>query len=114
MLRKLKNRRRGQSTAEYAILIALVVAAVIAMQQYVKRSFQGRIADAAKYLISQTKDLGNTGQFEPGYLSTNFEVTRDSSEAELQDTNMVGTVGVTNISRASGGYQQFTYNGNLY
>lgn len=42
MLGKL-NSRRAQSTAEYAVLLALVIAAVIGMQTYVKRGWQARV-----------------------------------------------------------------------
>ena len=33
---RLLNKKKAQSTAEYAVLIALVVAAVVGMQTYVK------------------------------------------------------------------------------
>jgi Flp pilus assembly pilin Flp len=45
MLRLFRN-KKAQSTAEYAILIGLVVAAVVGMQTYVKRGIQGRVKDA--------------------------------------------------------------------
>ena len=35
--------RRGQGTAEYAILFAIVIGAAIAMQQYVKSRLQGAV-----------------------------------------------------------------------
>jgi len=43
------RRIRGQSTAEYAIVIGLVIAAAVGMQVYVKRSLQGKIKDAVDY-----------------------------------------------------------------
>ena len=69
--------KRGQSTAEYAILIVLVVAAVLAMQTYVKRALQARIQQ-------ETDQLG--GQYEPYYLSSDFDNLRDTSEAETTAT----------------------------
>lgn len=45
MLRFFRD-RRGQNTAEYAILIGLVVAAAIGMQTYVKRGLQAKAKDA--------------------------------------------------------------------
>ncbi len=49
--------KKGQNTAEYAILIALVVAAVVAMQTYVKRSMQAGIKFAVdKVKKGETKD----------------------------------------------------------
>ena len=112
MLRKLRNRIKGQSTAEYAILIALVVAAVIAMQTYAKRALQAKVRDAALYMTDQTSNLGNSIQYEPYYLTTNFEVTRE------QRTNMILTNEVTagirqnstaNVAREGGGFQEFNY-----
>lgn len=35
--------RRGQSSAEYAIVLAVLLAALVAMQVYIKRGAQGRI-----------------------------------------------------------------------
>ncbi len=37
------NRKRAQTTAEYAVLLGLVIAAVIGMQTYVKRGWQARV-----------------------------------------------------------------------
>lgn len=61
--------RRGQNTAEYAILIGLVVAAAIAMQTYVKRGLQGRLKDGVDELVEQT------AQYEPYYLGSDFQTT---------------------------------------
>ena len=43
MLIKLK---KAQSTAEYAILISVIVGAALAMQVYIKRSLQAKMHDA--------------------------------------------------------------------
>jgi hypothetical protein len=67
----LKLKRKGQSTAEYAIVIGLVIAAAVAMQVYVKRGIQGKVRDAVDNTLAAT-------QYEPYYLST----TSDSSRAE--------------------------------
>jgi len=40
-------RNRGQSTGEYAVLFALVLGAVIAMQNYVRNRIAGGIRDQA-------------------------------------------------------------------
>ena len=82
MFRKLNRifNQKGQNTAEYALLISLVVAAIIAMQTYAQRALQARIRDASIYMRDGTNPLGNTLQYEPYYLSTNYEITRDSKE----------------------------------
>jgi gas vesicle protein len=80
---RLLNNRRGQNTAEYAILIGVIVAAAIAMQIYVRRGMQARIKDAVDY--SQTNpgtDVFNTSQYEPYYMDSDFATTSDSTSTE--------------------------------
>jgi len=64
MLRSLKN-RKAQSTAEYAILIALVIGVVIAMQTYVKRGIQGRYKDEAQNYASNVTGDANWAALNP-------------------------------------------------
>ncbi len=56
MFRKLLI-NRAQTTLEYAILIGVVVAGLIAMQVYLKRGFQGKLKE-------NTDTMGT--QFSPG------------------------------------------------
>ncbi len=78
--------RRAQSTAEYVIVLGLIVAAVVAMQTYIKRGFQGRIKDAVDYAGSDGQGSGAvqfTGQqYEPYYLGSTFSTTRNAEETE--------------------------------
>ncbi|MCG8430876.1 MAG: hypothetical protein MJA29_06875 [Candidatus Omnitrophica bacterium] len=81
MMRMFKN-KKAQNTAEYAILIALVIAAAMAIQTYVKRGLQAKVRDA---VISYTSDpdvatLGDTAQYEPYYLDTAFTTKTDSTQ----------------------------------
>ncbi|MDD5130711.1 MAG: hypothetical protein PHS66_06685 [Candidatus Omnitrophica bacterium] len=77
MLRRLK---KGQSTAEYAVVIGLVIAAAVAMQVYVKRGIQGKMKDAADYNDPAATMLRTT-QYEPNYQTTeNMTATRDATE----------------------------------
>lgn len=80
----------GQSTAEYAVVLALVVGAVVAMQIYVKRGLQGRI----KSVVDHTGSGGTVGndadtlafddgQYEPYYLAS------DRSSAQAQSQNEI-------------------------
>jgi exopolysaccharide biosynthesis protein len=67
MLRKIK----GQSTLEYAILIAVIIAALLAMQNFVKRGVQGRLRSTAVDVAGGSEyDL-----YEPGYTNTDEQVT---------------------------------------
>ena len=110
MFKKLVRNKKAQNTAEYAILISLVVAGIIAMQTYAQRALQARVRDAGLYLRTQTSELGKTTQYEPYYLTTNYEVIRNESDTQLlsgtvsaQDTNSVRT-------RKTGGFQESSYN----
>mgnify|MGYP001586768764 FL=1 len=74
--------KSGQSTAEYAVVLSLVVAAVIAMQVYVKRGMQGRLKSGTDTLNmpeseitlaldgtnSITANIASLRQYEPYYL----------------------------------------------
>ena len=80
MLRRL---RKGQSTAEYAIVIGLVIGAAVAMQIYVKRGIQAKVKDAVDFNDSSAASygIGVTAQYEPDYAtSTNMVSTRKSTE----------------------------------
>jgi len=110
MLRKLVKNKRAQNTAEYALLIALVVAAIIAMQTYAQRTIQARIRDASQYLATQTSEMGSTNQYEPYYLTTNYTIQRDAEETEQLGTNLVSRGGFVNRSRVKDGFQEQSYN----
>jgi hypothetical protein len=66
--------RKGQSTVEYAVLIIIVVGVFLAMQQYIKRGFQGRMHAAAD-------DLGE--QYDPRLVNSimTYNVTANSESA---------------------------------
>lgn len=109
MLRKLIKNKRAQNTAEYAILISLVVAGIIAMQTYAQRALQARIHDAAVYMANTAggNQLGKTLQYEPYYLNTNYEVTRDENQLELLGNDL--TRKETTSFRQRNGEQSSSY-----
>jgi uncharacterized protein (UPF0333 family) len=115
MLKRIIKNKKAQQTAEYALLISLVVAAVIAMQTYAQRTLQARIRAASTYLTDQTATLGDdTNQYEPYYLDTSYTVTTASTESELQrqrtDDSAMYAYNIDNTrTRATGGYQQSSY-----
>ena len=110
MFKKLIKNKRAQNTAEYAILISLVVAGIIAMQTYAQRALQARVRDAGRYLADQTDDLGNTVQYEPYYLSTDYTVTRNESDTQRLDNKTTAQNVDSTRTRKSGGKQVSTYN----
>ena len=80
MLRLLRN-KRAQSTAEYAILIGLVVAALLAMQTYVKRGLNAKMKDATD-TYATTVGLGGTSQYEPYYFGQSLTTGQQGSETK--------------------------------
>jgi uncharacterized protein (UPF0333 family) len=113
MFKWLRKNKKAQQTAEYALLISLVVAAVIAMQTYAQRSIQAKIRDAAVYLTDKTSTIGNSTQYEPYYLKSDYDVTRDETTTEILDAGNVRSDELSNRSRATGGYQQTSYNASM-
>jgi len=107
MFRNFLNNKKAQNTAEYALLIALVVAGIIAMQQYAQRALQARVRDAGTYMASTTNTIGTSVQYEPYYQQSNYEVTRDSAENKKLDTSTVAQDSTSNRERTGG--QTTTY-----
>ncbi|HNX80704.1 MAG TPA: hypothetical protein PKL77_00965 [Candidatus Omnitrophota bacterium] len=73
----------GQSTLEYAVVIAVIVGALLATQVYVKRGLQGRFKQSAD-------DIGE--QFSPGagYYNTTVESNVTSFEKTDPGTAAAG------------------------
>ncbi len=67
-----RGKNAGQSMVEYAILLGVVIAALLIMQVFVKRGFQGGLKDAADKMgdqfsagsttVYQNRSLGDDGQ----------------------------------------------------
>ena len=109
VIKKWLNSKKAQQTAEYALLIALVVGAVVAMQTYAQRALQGRIRDASLFLSNNTGDIGNTQQYEPYYISQDYTRTRSDTTTELHDNSTVRYESQLSTTRT--GREQTLYNG---
>lgn len=120
MFRKLIKNKKAQNTAEYALLIALVVAAIIAMQTYAQRALQARVRDASSFLTSLQGGgdvgnyLGNTAQYEPYYLETEYTVTTSDTDTQTLIQNTTRQEIFSNTLRATGGSQVSTYDNSLF
>ncbi|RJO65042.1 MAG: hypothetical protein C4540_02275 [Candidatus Omnitrophota bacterium] len=105
MLKRLS--KRAQTTAEYAILIALVVGAVIAMQIYVRRSLQGKIKDATDLPLNLTgtgynATSFNTTQYEPYYFNSTAVTNQRQTLTEQMQTGggvVRGTNATSTVAR---------------
>jgi len=89
------KRTKGQSTAEYAIVIALVLGAAVGMQTYVRRTLQARVADATDAL---PRNVGANGTL-PANARTAFEPLYATSN---QNTTSNLSVGVNLVANAGG------------
>ena len=89
----IKKRNKGQSTIEYAMLIACLVAALLAMQIYIKRAIQGRMREASDSIGEQYAPQHVTdAQFtikQEGYTvveSEEVEITPGQKDFGMQTT----------------------------
>jgi len=71
------NRRKAQSTLEYAVIIGVVVGALIMMQVYVKRGLQGRMKESSDQIGEQ-------------YSPTQSTVTTTTQSSVNSTENVVG------------------------
>ena len=83
---KYLNKKRGQSTLEYAILVIIIIGALLSIQVYIKRGIQGRLKGASD-------DIGD--QFSPG--NTNM-TSYSKTMSKTTDKNIAGTA-TSNIIR---------------
>ena len=129
--------RTGQSAAEYAIVLGVVVAALVAMQVYVKRGINAQLKGGVDSFTKAggpsnpawiTPDGSLTGvvnmsstrtQYEPYYAQSQYDTLRDSTTAEDTDLKtrkeiiktIAGASGKETITRKSLGFQKQTTTG---
>jgi Flp pilus assembly pilin Flp len=107
MLRNFLKNKKAQNIAEYALLIALVVAGIIAMQTFAQRALQARIHDASIYMQSQTGSIGNSEQYEPYYMKSDYNSTSNSTQNTRLGQGLVGEDSTSTNNR--NGYQNTEY-----
>ena len=83
------RKTKGQSTLEYVILVAVVVAALIAMGIYMKRGLQGRLRESTDQVSEQ---------YSPLSTASNFTTVTDINQNEVQGA---GGAVFTNIAANS-------------
>jgi uncharacterized protein (UPF0333 family) len=94
--------RKGQSTLEYALIIAVVVAGLLLMQHYVKRGYSGRLKTAAD-------DMGEA--YDPVNYSANFTVVQTSNVQQSVNNRESKTVHTNNqVSSRNGTENLNAYN----
>lgn len=83
MQKKYLYKSVGQSITEYAVLMAVVAAALIAMQVYIKRGIQGKIRDLADQISSRA--------YEPGRTISNYTTNQSGVLVQQYDRGVART-----------------------
>ena len=99
--------RRAQSTLEYAIIIAVVMAGLWMMQHYLKRGYQGKLKDAADQMGEQYDPSAYTSHFQLLQNSTveqrtidraqNTNYTADQVNSKIGNENLTAWNNATNV-----------------
>ncbi len=94
------RKKKGQSTLEYAIIIAVVIAGLIAMQFYIKRGQQGRLRQATDDMGKQFDPLNTTGSTTSSYTSNSNEniAAGQTSSTSASTQNKTGNETVSALS----------------
>ena len=92
---------RGQSTVEYAVVIVVIIAALIAMQIYIKRGAMGKLKDA-------TDQIGE--QFNPVHADWTFNRNYNANRHENQHSNGLSVTNITDERQFRGGTENRTGN----
>ena len=112
-MKKFFRNKKGQNAAEYAILIALVVGAIIAMQKFAQRRLQASIYDAGKYMVENTSDLGSTGQYEPYYAESRYTSDRNVDEQQYSNASLSELTRDTDSTRSGNQTTSYSAGGNV-
>jgi|SRR3989338_3106810 len=100
--------KRGQSTLEYALLVAAVVAGLVMMQIYLKRGVGGKLKGAAD-------DIGE--QFDPVVFNSNYDTITSTARRETVGNKVTRsqlTAPESTTRSGSESVRGWTANENLY
>lgn len=97
--------KRGQSTLEYSVIIAVVVAGLVAMQLYMKRGMQGKLKQSSDDIGEQfsptqstadsrrkTHTVSSEDTFPGGISNANTKQTAEGGKAENYSEETVGSL----------------------
>jgi len=92
---RLNMRNKAQATVEYMVLFGVIVAALVAMQVYLKRGIQGR-------LRGYTEQLSQGSAYSPGATNSLSTITKDEKDEMSSYTQkIVGPKNKLRISESS-------------
>lgn len=78
----LRLNKKAQSTLEYALLIGVIVAGLIAMQLYLKRGYQGKLRESSDQIGAQ---------YSPSWTTGKSTVTKESTTTESVQNKVTRT-----------------------
>lgn len=99
--------KRGQSTGEYALVFAIILGAIVAMQTYVKRGIQGRVKAGTDYMARETNTVGDVTQYDPYYYTSDYATQRTSAQTQGYTDGTSDTQSQDDSTRASGGFTEY-------
>lgn len=73
MASKCFRTKKAQSAAEYSVCLALILAAFLGMQLYVKRGLQGKYKEAIDHAAKQS---ASPKQYEPYYEKSKLDISQ--------------------------------------
>lgn len=79
--------KRAQSTLEYGVVIAVIVAGLVAMQVYLKRGMQGRLRQASDDIGEQFSPGNTTGTTTTTSNVTSTEKVTGGADSETKTTS---------------------------
>ena len=115
-----RHRAIGQTTAEYAILIGVVVGAIVGMQVYMRRGVNARLKDASdsasdilRSTYQQKFGTDPSGipehqffQYEPEYASSTYTTTQDTKRTAEEKKGVFVTTDLKGETKREAGGQQ--------
>ena len=101
---------RAQSTLEYALIIAAVVAGLIMMQIYMKRGVGGRMKQSVDQIGSQFDPVAYSGNITTNYTRISNEMTQNrvtTSSITNEQTRRTGSTTLNAWSNAENLYRGY-------
>ena len=95
----MRKRTRGQSTLEYAVIIAVVVGGLMAMQYYIKRGYAGR-------LRASSDEMGE--QFDPYAYSAHLDYNQSSNVTQTATSTGSKTIHMSDQISSKKGSENVT------
>jgi len=92
------KKKKSQSVLEYAVIVSVVIAGLLAMQTYVKRGYQGKLRDSAD-------NIGD--QYSPGHTTSHYTIHQESETSESFE-NGTSTTNITRQKQSKTGSETVT------